>query len=402
MDSACTLDEARRWGGTRAAGGCYAELLASPLPDALPTPLQQQIEADIRRAEEALVGSPAKAPRAGARREAVLASSAPQHLVSPQQLVLPPPPQQQHSPAVGQLQQAQEHHTPPPPRRGSRLGAVAVPGDGEGARPSPRAPRGTADLLALLEGAPEGQPFEIDTRLLYSPQPSVQGSGSTPSGASLRSSRAGARESGGGYYEPRPCAAAAAAGSLPPGSWAAADRARAGTPLAGSAHDRDVFSPAACGDAAEGSGSRSMSPWGVHQLSRLGGLESPASTSELSYRLEGLARPGAPQCSSGAQQATRQPELNQRGAGARVREFSTCSGVRLTLRASFRACLPACLQSCCRVRARGRGWTSWPSHAQPTGSSGRSNAPLGSSRSWQSAPLRRAWGAPPRTLLACM
>ena len=43
-------------------------------------------------------------------------------------------------------------------------------------RAAPPQPRNTADLLALLDGVPDGQPFEIDARLLYSPEPSVSGS----------------------------------------------------------------------------------------------------------------------------------------------------------------------------------------------------------------------------------
>lgn len=39
----------------------------------------------------------------------------------------------------------------------------------------PPAARTTGELLAMLSSVPEGQPFEIDTRLLYSPQSSVSG-----------------------------------------------------------------------------------------------------------------------------------------------------------------------------------------------------------------------------------
>lgn len=40
---------------------------------------------------------------------------------------------------------------------------------------TPPAARTTEELLAMLSSVPEGQPFEIDTRLLYSPQSSVSG-----------------------------------------------------------------------------------------------------------------------------------------------------------------------------------------------------------------------------------
>ena len=44
----------------------------------------------------------------------------------------------------------------------------------------------------MLSNVPEGQPFEIDTRLLYSPQSSYVASGATsPSGRSMRSSHEG-------------------------------------------------------------------------------------------------------------------------------------------------------------------------------------------------------------------
>ncbi|PRW56897.1 hypothetical protein C2E21_4317 [Chlorella sorokiniana] len=67
-------------------------------------------------------------------------------------------------------------------------------------RPSPLRPaaaaaptaRTTAELLDMLSNVPEGQPFEIDTRLLYSPRSSYVASGATsPSGRSMRSSHDG-------------------------------------------------------------------------------------------------------------------------------------------------------------------------------------------------------------------
>lgn len=86
-----------------------------------------------------------------------------------------------------------------PRRPGPHDAAAAKPQLSSPVRPSPLRPaaaaptaRTTAELLDMLSSVPEGQPFEIDTRLLYSPQSSYVASGATsPSGRSMRSSHDG-------------------------------------------------------------------------------------------------------------------------------------------------------------------------------------------------------------------
>lgn len=62
-------------------------------------------------------------------------------------------------------QQPPEHYDTPQKQHFSRLAAPA----------NTVKARTTEELLAMLSSVPAGQPFEIDTSLLYSPQPSVAG-----------------------------------------------------------------------------------------------------------------------------------------------------------------------------------------------------------------------------------
>ncbi len=86
-----------------------------------------------------------------------------------------------------------------PGHTGGGIAAAAKQQRGSPARPSQLRPaaaaptaRTTAELLDMLSSMPEGQPFEIDTRLLYSPRSSYVASGATsPSGRSMRSSHEG-------------------------------------------------------------------------------------------------------------------------------------------------------------------------------------------------------------------
>ncbi|KAL4451782.1 hypothetical protein ABPG75_007444 [Micractinium tetrahymenae] len=110
----------------------------------------EQIEADLRFCEDVL-NSKAKSQPWARQRPSSAGPAAPQ-----------PKPQQQRAP---------------------RGPAAAPP-----AQPPPAA-RTTEELLAMLSSVPEGQPFEIDTRLLYSPQSSV-------SGEALRSAAGGADSQG--------------------------------------------------------------------------------------------------------------------------------------------------------------------------------------------------------------
>ncbi|KAI7837508.1 hypothetical protein COHA_008644 [Chlorella ohadii] len=94
-----------------------------------------------------------------------------------------------------------KHQPRRPGHTGDGTAAAAKQQRGSPARPSQLRPaaataaptaRTTAELLDMLSNMPEGQPFEIDTRLLYSPRSSYVASGATsPSGRSMRSSHDG-------------------------------------------------------------------------------------------------------------------------------------------------------------------------------------------------------------------
>lgn len=94
--------------------------------------------------------------------------------------------QQQQQPArPGQQQQQQQQGTPPRPAKPAALPAA----------------RTTEELLAMLSSVPAGQPFEIDTRLLYSPQSSCD-DGSAAVRGSRRGSPNASIDGGAGFSLP--------------------------------------------------------------------------------------------------------------------------------------------------------------------------------------------------------
>lgn len=141
-----------------------------------------QIEADLRFCEDVLNSAtqlPSKLPRrVGSAGAAVVG----RHVGAA--LAAAAPPAKQSPLGQQQQQRTPRKQRPPPLRPRVEQAAEEAPLAATAGPVGPTA-RTHEELMDMLTSVPEGQPFEIDTRLLYSPQSSYVTSGeSSPSGRS--------------------------------------------------------------------------------------------------------------------------------------------------------------------------------------------------------------------------